>query len=73
MADILIMDDGSQWLPATSIEVVRCAHCDNIVDTPEEAAAYPNGDCPECGNPWTEKRSVAISVTVPQALGGEVL
>ena len=40
MTDILIMPDGSRWKPSTSTDVVECANCDNVVDTPEEIASY---------------------------------
>jgi predicted RNA-binding Zn-ribbon protein involved in translation (DUF1610 family) len=64
-----------QWLPAQTSDKVYCVNCGNEVDTPEEVASYPNGNCPECGEPWTgaERKDVSISVTVPQQLGGEVL
>lgn len=70
---IIIMGDGSKWRPATSVEKIECATCDNEVDTPEEIASYPTGNCPNCGNNWlgTEKRSTSISVTAPQAISGE--
>jgi predicted RNA-binding Zn-ribbon protein involved in translation (DUF1610 family) len=64
---ILKMDDGSEWLPATSVDMVHCVTCNNAVDTPEEVATYPDGNCPDCGNPWTggEARSTTITVTAP--------
>lgn len=73
--NVITMVDGSKWLPSTSSDKVHCTNCGNEVDTPEEIASYPNGNCPQCGNPWTgaERKDVAIAVTVPQALGGEVL
>jgi hypothetical protein len=42
------------------------------VDTPEEVASYPGGNCPDCGNNWTgaEKRSTSIIVTAPEAIEG---
>ena len=60
------------WLPATTRDLVECVSCENSVDTPEEIASYPNGNCPQCGNPWTgsEKRSTIIQVTAPEALDG---
>jgi len=69
---LLIMKDGSKWLPATSKDEVECASCDNKVDTPEEVLSYPWGKCPECGNPWTgsEKRSTLIQVAMPQGISG---
>lgn len=70
---VVIMDDGSQWSPSSSTELIQCANCDNLVDTPEEAAAYPDGNCPNCNNPWTEKRSVSIQITMPTSLGGGTL
>jgi predicted RNA-binding Zn-ribbon protein involved in translation (DUF1610 family) len=62
----------TDWLPATTQDLVECVNCGNQVDTPEEVATYPSGDCPDCGNSWTgsEKRSTIIQVTAPQALGG---
>jgi len=67
---IITMDDGSQWLPSTSTERVHCVHCGNEVDTPEEIATYPDGNCPSCGGTWTgeEQRSTTIVVTAPQAI-----
>jgi predicted RNA-binding Zn-ribbon protein involved in translation (DUF1610 family) len=62
----------TEWTPSTSTDIVHCASCTNEVDTPEEVASYPNGNCPDCGNPWTgaEARSTTIQVTVPSASGG---
>lgn len=62
----------TEWLPATTQDLVECVHCGNKVDTPEEVLSYPSGNCPDCGNSWTgsEKRSTIIQVTAPQALGG---
>lgn len=70
---ILIMDNGSKWRPSTSSDTVHCANCDNAVDTPEEVASYPDGNCPDCGQSWTgsERRSTAITVTAPEPLSGE--
>ena len=72
MTDILIMPDGSRWKPSTSTDVVECANCDNAVDTPEEIASYPDGNCPDCGESWTggEKRSTIITVTMPEQISG---
>ena len=69
---ILVMNNGSHWKPATSSDKVHCVSCENIVDTPEEVASYPNGTCPQCGNAWTgaEKRSTSITVTAPEAIEG---
>ena len=70
---IITMGDGSRWKPSTSSDIVHCVSCENAVDTPEEIASYPNGNCPNCGNAWTgaEKRSTAITVTAPEAIQGE--
>ncbi len=70
--NIITMPDGSKWRPSTSVDTVSCASCPNEVDTPEEIASYPDGNCPDCGNAWTgsEKRSTLIQVTVPEALTG---
>ena len=72
MTDIIIMPDGSRWKPSTSTDVVECANCGNLVDTPAEIASYPDGNCPECGNPWTggENRSTTITVTMPEQISG---
>jgi predicted RNA-binding Zn-ribbon protein involved in translation (DUF1610 family) len=69
----IVMPDGSQWLPSTSKEHVKCSSCDNLVDTPEEVASFPDGNCPDCGNSWTgtEARGTVIYVTMPQAISGE--
>jgi hypothetical protein len=71
---IITMADGSTWAPATSKDIIHCASCENAVDTPEEVASYPNGNCPDCGNPWTgsEGKGISISVTAPAPLGGGV-
>lgn len=73
--NILIMANGSRWLPSTSSDKVHCANCGNQVDTPEEIASYPTGNCPQCGDAWTgaERKDVAVKVTMPQALGGSTL
>lgn len=70
MSDVIIMADGSRWKPSTSSDTVHCVNCDNAVDTPEEVASYPSGNCPQCGSTWTgaEKRSTTIIVTMPQAI-----
>jgi hypothetical protein len=72
---IIVMDDGSQWRPSTSVDTVRCVHCDNAVDTPEEVATYPHGNCPACNGSWTgtERRDTAITVTAPQAVRATTL
>lgn len=71
---IITLEDGSKWRPSTSKDLVSCALCPNTVDTPEEIASWPEGKCPDCGNPWTgnEKRSTVISVTVPESIGSGV-
>lgn len=74
MTDTIInMPDGSQWRPATSSDTIHCSNCNNAVDTPEEVASYPGGNCPNCNTPWTgaENKSTSISVTAPQAISGE--
>ena len=70
---IIITPDGSRWKPSTSSDTVHCVSCDNAVDTPEEIASYPSGNCPQCGDPWTgaERRSTSITVTAPEAVRGE--
>ena len=72
---ILTMDNGSQWTPVKTTESIGCASCDNIVDTPEEVASYPNGNCPQCGNTWTgaESKHVQVFVASPEPIGGGVL
>ncbi len=69
---VIIMPDGSKWRPATSREVVKCATCNNEVDTPEEISSYPDGNCPNCGSLWTggENRSTIIQVTMPDSITG---
>ena len=69
---VINMPDGSKWRPATSKDTVHCANCDNKVDTPEELASYPHGNCPVCGSSWTgsEKRSTMIQVTMPESITG---
>ena len=70
---ILTMANGSKWKPSTISDTVHCVNCDNAVDTPEEVATYPNGNCPDCGQSWTgaERRSTSITVTAPEAISGE--
>ena len=72
---ILTMPNGSTWKPASSTDTVHCVNCENAVDTPEEIASYPSGNCPDCGQSWTggEKRSTSIQVTVPESLSGATL
>ena len=67
------MSDGSKWKPSTSSDTVHCVDCGNAVNTPEEIASYPDGNCPDCGEPWkgSEKRSTSITVTAPEAVKGE--
>jgi|TARA_B110000503_G_C7052463_1_gene372944 predicted RNA-binding Zn-ribbon protein involved in translation (DUF1610 family) len=69
---IITMGNGSLWKPATSSDTIHCVNCGNVVDTPEEVASYPGGNCPDCGNNWTgaEKRSTSIIVTAPEAIEG---
>lgn len=66
------MSQSTIWMPAKTKDMVHCVHCDNAVDTPEEVASYPDGNCPDCGQSWTgdEKRSTMIEVTMPVALTG---
>ena len=49
-------------------------NCGNLVDTPAEIASYPDGNCPECGNPWTgsEVRTTTITVTAPAQISGAI-
>ena len=70
---VITMSDGSNWRPATSVDRIQCASCDNLVDTPAEIASYPSGRCPQCGNLWTgaESRHTEITVTAPEAIKGE--
>jgi predicted RNA-binding Zn-ribbon protein involved in translation (DUF1610 family) len=70
---IIQMPDGSRWKPATSSDMVHCEGCGNAVDTPEEILSYPNGSCPDCGEPWkgSERRSTTITVIAPEAVRGE--
>jgi predicted RNA-binding Zn-ribbon protein involved in translation (DUF1610 family) len=73
MSDVTIIrtPNGSEWSPATSVALVHCVNCGNAVDTPEEEATYPEGQCPDCGQSWTgtENKGVKISVTSPAPLG----
>ena len=72
---IIVMADGSRWNPSTSEDKLQCHNCDNLVDTPEEVASYPDGNCPDCDESWTgeTKRHTKITVTMPQAAGGSTL
>lgn len=72
---VIVMADGGRWRPATSVDKLQCHNCDNLVDTPEEVASYPNGTCPDCGESWTAetKRHTAITVTMPQSMDGGTL
>jgi len=74
MSDTIItMADGSKWKPSTSSDTVHCVNCDNAVDTPEEIATYPTGNCPDCGESWTgkERRRTSITVAAAEAISGE--
>jgi predicted RNA-binding Zn-ribbon protein involved in translation (DUF1610 family) len=77
MADetVITTPNGSRWSPAASTDLVHCQSCNNAVDTPEEIASYPDGNCPQCGSAWTgsEGRGVVISVASPAPLGGETM
>ena len=76
MSDTVItMPDGSTWKPSSSTDTVHCVNCGNAVDTLEEIASYPTGNCPDCGESWTgtEKRSTNIRVTAPEAISGSTL
>ena len=72
---IITMSNGSQWRPSSSADTVHCINCENLVDTPEEIASYPDGNCPDCGQSWTgsEKRSTNVQVTMPVAISGSTL
>ena len=72
---IIVMGNGSRWKPSTSEDKLQCHNCNNLVDTPEEVASYPDGTCPNCGESWTAetKRHTKITVTMPQAAGGSTL
>lgn len=67
--------NGAEWSPATSVALVHCVNCGNAVDTPEEEAAYPDGQCPNCRQSWTgaENKGVKISVTSPKPIGGATM
>lgn len=69
---IITMKNGKQYSPVKSIIFMHCQACENVVDTPEEIASYPDGYCPDCGNLWTgkESRSTSIAVTSPDPLTG---
>tara|TARA_R100000908_G_C3671757_1_gene94300 strand:+ start:262 stop:495 length:234 start_codon:yes stop_codon:yes gene_type:complete len=69
---IIIMSDGGKWRPSTSRDLVNCTNCGNEVDTPEEIASYPDGNCPDCGSSWTgsENRSTMVQVTMPDSIIG---
>tara|TARA_Y100001951_G_C11220277_1_gene228330 strand:+ start:473 stop:700 length:228 start_codon:yes stop_codon:yes gene_type:complete len=74
MSDTVInMPDGSKWSPSTSVDVVQCESCGNLVDTPAEIASYPDGKCPDCGENWTgsEVRATTITVTAPAQINGD--
>jgi len=72
---VITMPDGSKWLPSSSSDTVHCVSCGNAVDTPEEVATYPNGNCPDCGESWTgaEQKDTAITVTAPAPIGGATM
>jgi len=73
MSDTVInMPDGSKWSPSTSVDVVQCESCGNLVDTPAEIASYPDGKCPDCDENWTgsEVRATTITVTAPAQISG---
>ena len=60
---IITMSNGSTWRPSGSVDTVHCVNCENAVDTPEEVASYPEGNCPNCGQNWTgsEKKKYKCS------------
>ena len=66
---ILIMSNGSKWRP--SIFKTIHSSCNNAVDTPEEIASYPDGNCPQCGNTWTGSESRVRISQLPEAISGE--
>ena len=72
---IITMNDGSKWRPSNSTDTVSCVNCENEVDTPQEIASYPDGNCPDCGENWTgsESRSTNIRVTAPDPISGSTL
>jgi|TARA_R110000823_G_scaffold2684_4_gene10768 predicted RNA-binding Zn-ribbon protein involved in translation (DUF1610 family) len=59
----------------TSFNKIVCSGCDNQVDTPEEISSYPEGNCPECGDPWTgdESKHASVMATMPVSAGGDTL
>jgi hypothetical protein len=61
--------------PAKSVDHIQCATCDNLVDTPEEIASYPDGRCPKCFYPWTgvERRDTYITVATLSPIGTKVM
>jgi predicted RNA-binding Zn-ribbon protein involved in translation (DUF1610 family) len=69
---IITLPDGSTWRPSSSRDTVHCVKCSNEVDTPAEIASFPDGNCPNCGSPWTgeENRSTMIQVTMPEGITG---
>ena len=69
---VIPLPDGSTWRPSSSRDVVQCVTCSNEVDTPEEIASFPDGNCPNCGSSWTgeENRSTIIQVTMPEGITG---
>ena len=69
---IITLPDGSTWRPSSSRDTVHCVKCSNAVDTPAEIASFPDGNCPNCGSPWTgdENRSTMIQVTMPEGITG---
>jgi len=69
---VIPLPDGSTWRPSSSRDVVQCVTCSNEVDTPEEIASFPDGNCPKCGSSWTgeENRSTMIQVTMPEGITG---
>ena len=74
MSDTVInMPDGSKWSHSTSVDVVQCESCGNLVDTPAEIASYPDGNCPDCDEPWngSEVRATTITVTAPEQINGD--
>lgn len=76
MTDTIIkMPNGSEWHPSSSTDSVKCVSCGNLVDTPEEIASYPDGNCPSCGDQWTgsESRNTAVTVTAPAPISGGTL
>lgn len=72
MSDTVIqMPNGDRYSPSSSTDVIQCANCSNVVETEAEAKSYAaDGNCPECGNSWSEKRSTTITVAMYESLGG---